>query len=297
MAATEGKMEELQPGLRRILAPNPSPMTYTGTCTYVIGTGEVAVVDPGPADPAHLQALLDALASGERVSHILVTHAHLDHSPGARLLAETTGAPILAFGPPEAGRAPVMAELAARGHAGGGEGVDHAFDPDILIEDGETLSHGDWSLTALHTPGHFCNHLSFAMGDALLTGDVVMGWSSTLISPPDGDLGDYYRSLARIEALRPRILYPGHGEPVTDPQTLIASQRTHRDARTAQIRSALAERPATPQTLTRAIYTDVPAALLPAAERNVFAHLVEMSVQNEVIAAPDLRPEALFSLT
>ncbi|WGT50356.1 MBL fold metallo-hydrolase [Thioclava nitratireducens] len=290
-------MEELQPGLRRIVAPNPSPMTYTGTCTYVIGTGEVAVVDPGPADPAHLQALLDALASGERVSHILVTHAHLDHSPGARLLAEATGAPILAFGPPEAGRAQVMAELAARGHAGGGEGVDHAFDPDILIEDGETLSHGDWSLTALHTPGHFCNHLSFAMGDALLTGDVVMGWSSTLISPPDGDLGDYYRSLARIEELRPRILYPGHGEPVTDPQTLIASQRAHRDARTAQIRSALAERPATPQTLTRAIYTDVPAALLPAAERNVFAHLVEMSVQNEVIAAPDLRPEALFSLT
>ncbi|WP_240504076.1 MBL fold metallo-hydrolase [Thioclava sp. JM3] len=290
-------MEELQPGLRRIVAPNPSPMTYTGTCTYVIGTGEVAVVDPGPADPAHLQALLDALASGERVSHILVTHAHLDHSPGARLLAEATGAPILAFGPPEAGRAQVMAELAARGHAGGGEGVDHAFDPDILIEDGETLSHGDWSLTALHTPGHFCNHLSFAMGDAHLTGDVVMGWSSTLISPPDGDLGDYYRSLARIEELRPRILYPGHGEPVTDPQTLIASQRAHRDARTAQIRSALAERPATPQTLTRAIYTDVPAALLPAAERNVFAHLVEMSVQNEVIAAPDLRPEALFSLT
>ncbi|KEO52040.1 MBL fold metallo-hydrolase [Thioclava pacifica] len=290
-------MEELEPGLRRIVAPNPSPMTYTGTCTYVIGTGAVAVVDPGPADPTHLQAILDGLARGERISHILVTHAHLDHSPGARLLAEATGAPVLAFGPPEAGRSPVMAELASAGMAGGGEGVDHGFRPDALLGDEETLSHGDWRVTALHTPGHFCNHLSFVLEDAVLTGDVVMGWSSTLISPPDGDLADYYRSLARIEARDPRILYPGHGAPVFDPHRLIAEQRAHREARSAQILENLRKSPATPQALTRMIYTEIPPALLPAAERNVFAHLVEMTQQTLVSPVPHLHPEALFSLT
>ncbi|TNF13085.1 MAG: MBL fold metallo-hydrolase [Rhodobacteraceae bacterium] len=290
-------MEELEPGLRRIVAPNPSPMTYTGTCSYVIGTGAVGVVDPGPADPAHLQAILDGLARGERISHILVTHAHLDHSPGARLLADATGAPVLAFGPPEAGRSPIMAELAAAGMAGGGEGVDHGFHPDEPLGDGETLSHGDWQVTALHTPGHFCNHLSFVLGDAVLTGDVVMGWSSTLISPPDGDLSDYYLSLERIDALTPRILYPGHGAPVSDPRGLISEQRAHRESRSAQILENLRRRPATPHALTQAIYTDIPPALLPAAERNVFAHLVEMTQQTLVTPAPHLHPKALFSLT
>ncbi|KFE35445.1 MBL fold metallo-hydrolase [Thioclava atlantica] len=290
-------MEEMEPGLRRIVAPNPSPMTFTGTCSYVIGTGRVAVVDPGPADSTHLEAILSGLARGEEVSHILVTHAHLDHSPGARLLSEATGAPVFAFGPPEAGRSEVMADLAAAGLAGGGEGVDRDFRPDERLEHGETLAGGDWSLTALHTPGHFCNHLSFAIGDAILTGDVVMGWSSTLISPPDGDLRDYYRSLALIEERAPRILYPGHGAPVRAPATLIAEQRAHREARSAQILESLRAAPATPQALTRAIYREVPAALLPAAERNVFAHLVEMTQQNLVTPAPHLTPEAQFSLT
>lgn len=290
-------MEQMQPGLRRIVAPNPSPMTFRGTCSYVIGAGDVALVDPGPADPAHIAAILEGLAPGERVSHILVTHAHLDHSPGARLLSEATGAPVFAFGPPEAGRSPIMARLAAEGLAGGGEGVDHGFRPDLLLADGEVLSHGDWQVTALHTPGHFCNHLSFVLGDAVLTGDVVMGWSSTLISPPDGDLGDYYRSLARLEALSPRILYPGHGDPVEAPLALIGEQRAHRETRTRQILEALRAGPAPLKLLSRAIYTETPPALLPAADRNVFAHLIEMTQQSLVRATPELHSEALFSLT
>ncbi len=289
-------METLEPGIRRIVAPNPSPMTLRGTNSYVLGTGAVAVVDPGPADPGHLAAILAGLAPGERVSHILVTHAHLDHSPGARLLAEATGAPVLAFGPPQAGRSAVMADLAARGIAGGGEGVDRAFAPDAVIGDGEALAHGDWAVTALHTPGHFCNHLCFAVGDAVLSGDHVMGWASTLISPPDGDLGDYFRSLDRLDALAARVLYPGHGDPVTAPAPRIAELAAHRRDRSAQIRAALAQAPATVPELTARIYTDTPPALMGAAARNVFAHLIEMTTQNEVSPEDVLHPEARFSL-
>ncbi|MBN2742240.1 MAG: MBL fold metallo-hydrolase [Rhodobacteraceae bacterium] len=288
-------MEQLQQGVRRLVAPNPSPMTYRGTCSYVIGTGEVAVIDPGPNDPKHLGAIVDGLGP-ERISHILVTHAHLDHSPGARALSEATGAPVYAFGPPDAGRSAIMTELAARGVAGGGEGVDHAFAPDRLLGDGEVLSHGDWALTALHTPGHFCNHLSFAFDDSVLSGDVIMGWSSTLISPPDGDLRDYYASLARIESLAPRILYPGHGAPVLDPRALIAEQRAHRETRSAQILAALRAGAATPASLTSQIYRDLAPPLHGAAQRNIFAHLIELTQQNKIQPASTLAPTSEFSL-
>jgi len=289
-------MERLEPGIRRIVAPNPSPMTLHGTNSYVIGTGSVAVVDPGPADPGHITAILKGLERGERVSHILVTHAHLDHSPGARLLAEATGAPVLAFGPPEAGRSAVMAELAARGVAGGGEGVDRAFIPDVILADGEEVSGSDWTLTAIHTPGHFCNHLCFAMGDAVLSGDHVMAWASTLISPPDGDLGDYFRSLSRLDAHGARVLYPGHGAPVEAPAPRIAELAAHRHDRSAQIRAALTTAPATISELTARIYTDTPPALMGAAARNVFAHLIEMTQLNQVEPDRELHPEARFSL-
>ncbi|MBD3788203.1 MAG: MBL fold metallo-hydrolase [Sphingomonadales bacterium] len=288
-------MQGLEPGIRRIVAPNPSPMTLHGTNSYVIGTGAVAVVDPGPADPGHIAAILAGLAPGERVSHILVTHAHLDHSPGARLLSQATGAPVLAFGRPDAGRSAVMQDLAARGIAGGGEGVDRSFTPDAVLADGEVLAHGDWSVTALHTPGHFCNHLCFAVGDAVLSGDHVMGWASTLISPPDGDLGDYFRALARLDALGARVLYPGHGAPVADPAARIAALAAHRRERSAQILAALAQGPATVAELTARIYTDTPPALMAAAARNVLAHLIEMTLQNEVAPQGALHPEARFA--
>lgn len=288
-------MERLEAGLRRIVAPNPSPMTRDGTCSYVLGTGAVAVIDPGPADAGHLRAILDGLDPGERVAAILVTHAHLDHSPGARLLAEATGAKVHAFGPPEAGRSEVMARLAAEGLAGGGEGVDRAFRPDVTLTDGEEIGAGDWQVTALHTPGHFCNHLSFAWGDALFSGDHVMGWASTLISPPDGDLGDYFRSLERLAAREWRVFYPGHGAPVEATAPRLSALAAHRRDRSAQILAALEAGPATVAALTAAIYTDTPAALMPAAARNVFAHLVEMTSQNDVSPEGPLSPGARFA--
>ncbi|MDD8022428.1 MAG: MBL fold metallo-hydrolase [Paracoccaceae bacterium] len=288
-------VEILEPGLRRLVAPNPSPMTLSGTCSYIVGTGEVALIDPGPVDNTHLAAILGALAPGERISHIFVTHAHLDHSPGARPLAEATGARVHAFGPPHAGRSAVMAELAARGMAGGGEGVDRGFVPDVVLADNTEITHGDWALRAVHTPGHFCNHLSFAWNDAVFTGDHVMGWASTLISPPDGDLGDYFRSLDRLAARPARVFYPGHGAPITDTATRLAELTAHRRDRHAQISAALRLAPADISTLTAAIYTETPPALMRAAARNVFAHLVEMTQENTAKAEPYLHQNAVFS--
>lgn len=290
-------IERLEDGVRRIVAPNPSALTHQGTCTYVLGEGAVAVLDPGPEIVAHREALLAGLNRHETVAAILVSHAHLDHSEGAAALAAATGAPIYGFGPPDAGRSAVMAQLAAAGMAGGGEGVDARFRPDRLLPDGACVTVGDAQITALHTPGHFCNHLCFRMGDAIFTGDVVMGWASTLISPPDGDLGDYFQSLARLQTEAARIFYPGHGSPVTAPSSRLADLLAHRHTRTEQILAALAKGPATPASLAEAIYTDTPASLRAAAQRNVFAHLVHLTTQGHIHPTPTLSPHAAFTLT
>lgn len=288
-------MEDLEPGVRRLVAPNPSALTQRGTCSYVLGRGAVAVLDPGPADPGHLRALLDSLAPGERVAAILVSHAHLDHSAAARPLADLTGAPVFAFGDAAAGRSAAMRALAKAGLAGGGEGVDAGFRPDETLADGEGLALGDWSVTALHTPGHFGNHLCFAMGEVVFTADVVMGWSTTLISPPDGDLEAYFASLDRLAGQGARVFYPGHGDPVPDPAARLAELAAHRQARTAQILQALTEGPATLSTLTARVYADTPAALHRAASRNLFAHLVALVGQGRVVADPGLAVTAVFA--
>lgn len=288
-------MKDLEPGVRRLVAPNPSALTYRGTCSYVLGRGAVAVLDPGPADPGHLRALLDHLAPGERVVAILVSHAHLDHSGAARPLADLTGAPVFAFGDAAAGRSAAMQALSETGLAGGGEGVDAGFRPDETLSDGEVLALGDWSVTALHTPGHFGNHLSFAMGDAVFTADVVMGWSTTLISPPDGDLEAYFATLDRLAGQGARVFYPGHGDPVPDPAARLAELAAHRQARTAQILQALASGPATLPTLTARVYAETPAALHRAAARNLFAHLVALVGQGRVVAEPGLAANAVFA--
>lgn len=288
-------MKDLEPGVRRLVAPNPSALTHRGTCSYVLGRGEVAVLDPGPADPGHLRALLDHLAPGERVAAILVSHAHLDHSEAARPLADLTGAPVFAFGDAAAGRSAPMRALAEAGLAGGGEGVDAGFRPDETLSDGETLAMGDWSVTALHTPGHFGNHLCFAMGDVVFTADVVMGWSTTLISPPDGDLQAYFAALDRLAGQGARVFYPGHGDPVPDPAARLAALAAHRQARTAQILAALDAGPATLPTLTARVYAETPAALHRAASRNLFAHLVALVAQGRVVADPGLAVTAVFA--
>ncbi len=292
-----GAVTELEPGIRRILAPNPSPMTQRGTNTYLVGEGDVAVIDPGPALPAHARAILEALAPGERVAAILVTHSHLDHSPLARLLAQATGAPVLAFGDSRAGRSPVMRHLARDGLSAGGEGVDTAFDPDETLADGARIDIGALAIEALWTPGHFGNHLCFGLGDAVFTGDHVMGWASSLVSPPDGDLGDFMASTARLASRADRIFYPGHGAPVDAPADRLRWLLDHRRGREAEILAHLAAGPRGIKALTRAIYTDIPGALIQAAERNVFAHLIDLHAKGRVAAEPRLAVNAMFHAT
>ncbi|MGX9354019.1 MBL fold metallo-hydrolase [Roseobacteraceae bacterium S113] len=285
----------LAPGLTRLIAPNPSPMTYWGTNTYLLGHRDIAVIDPGPADAAHLDAIETALPDGATITHILVTHAHLDHSPGARPLAERTGAEIYAFGSAQAGRSKVMEQLARAGLAGGGEGVDSGFSPDHVLTHGAQVRTHDWELRAIHTPGHMGNHLSFAWGDALFCGDLVMGWASSLVSPPDGDLTDFMASCRLLQQTPWARFYAGHGDPIEAPNDRLDWLIGHREAREAQILNALSQGPATAQGLAHAIYTDTPAALLPAATRNVFAHLVDLHGKSQVTAAPHLSPEAEFT--
>lgn len=290
-----GTAEPLEPGLRRVLAPNPSPMTFRGTNTYILGEGEVAVIDPGPNRPEHLRAILDALAPGERVGRILVTHSHSDHAPLARPLAEATGAPVLAFGDSAAGRAPDMARLAARGLTGGGEGVDAGFAPDMVLADGDRIEGAGWTLDVLHTPGHMGNHVCLCWGDAVFTGDHVMGWASSMVSPPDGDLTAFMASCRRLQGRADRVYYPGHGAPVTNPARRLDWLIAHRETRTAQILAALAEAADDIPGLTRRIYHDVDPALLPAAERNVFAHLIDLTRKGAVTAAPEPGLSAVYA--
>ncbi|WP_209503800.1 MULTISPECIES: MBL fold metallo-hydrolase [unclassified Ruegeria] len=289
-----GVATELQPGLRRILAPNPSPMTYRGTNTYLLGDRDIAVIDPGPASEVHLNAILNELRPGQRISHIVVTHTHLDHSPLAAPLAARTGAAIYAFGGPEAGRSAVMTTLAARGLAGGGEGIDTAFRPDVEVADGEVILGDDWQLDVIHTPGHLGNHIALAWKDTCFTADHVMGWASSLVSPPDGDLTDFMAACHRLRARDWSVFHAGHGAPITDPAARLDWLIRHRQNREAQILSALGDAHGTAWQLAERIYTDTPATLLPAAERNVFAHLVDLTGKKQVSPHGELSANAVF---
>lgn len=292
-----GVPEDMAPGVRRLLAPNPSPMTYRGTNTYLIGDSDLAIIDPGPDDAAHFQAILAAMEDGQTITHILVTHAHLDHSPLSKRLSQHFDAPVYGFGPAEAGRSAAMQALADSGCVGGGEGVDSEFNPDITLSDGDQVSGSGWSLTALHTPGHMANHLAFSLRDDLLfSGDLVMGWASSLVSPPDGDLGAFMASLRRLSKMNWSRFFPGHGAPVEDPQERIEFLLNHRLAREDGILKALHQGPASASMIAEIVYTDTPTALLPAASRNVLAHLIDLMEQSRVSPTGDLGEEAVFKL-
>ncbi len=286
----------LEPKVRRILAPNPSPMTFRGTNTYLVGTRELAVIDPGPESDAHLQAILAALEPGQSITHICVTHAHLDHSPLAAALSAQTGAPIRAFGGPEAGRSAVMRRLAESGLAGGGEGVDASFAPDVVVAEGEVIEGPDWALEVIHTPGHFGNHIAFGFEDMCFVGDHVMGWASSLVSPPDGDLTDFMASCEKLRARPWRVFHAGHGAPIEKPAERLDWLMAHRKSREAEILSTLKRGPASAEELAALIYKETPAALLPAATRNVFAHLVDLQGKSRVSPAGELCAEAIFEL-
>ncbi|MDI3336605.1 MBL fold metallo-hydrolase [Defluviimonas aestuarii] len=291
-----GVSDLLEPGLRRVIAPNPSPMTLHGTNSYIVGEGKVAVIDPGPANAAHLSALLGALAPGETIAHIFVTHAHLDHSPLARPLATATGAPVLAFGDALSGRTPLMERLAATGTLEGGEGVDAQFVPDEVLADGEEVFGPDWALRAWHTPGHFANHMCFQWGEVIFSGDHVMGWASSLVSPPDGDMRAYMASLDKLADLAPRRLHSGHGAPIPDARARISELMIHRREREAAIRKALLDGPADATTVAARVYTDTAAPLMRAAARNTFAHLIDLTERNLVQPDGELSFSASFAI-
>jgi len=260
----------LSPLVTRILAPNPSPFTFEGTQSYLVGTEDVAVIDPGPADEAHLAALTAAIA-GRPVRAILCTHTHRDHSPAAAPLAARTGAPVI-------GCAPLTLEDE-------GPRADAAFDPDYapdrVLADGETLAGVDWALTAVATPGHTSNHLCYALESeqALFTGDHVMGWSTTVVSPPDGDMGAYLASLDRLLARDDAVYYPAHGAPIAQPRRLVRGTLGHRRMREGQILRHLERHgpaPALIPDMVRAMYAGIDPRLHGAAGRSVLAHLIDL---------------------
>jgi glyoxylase-like metal-dependent hydrolase (beta-lactamase superfamily II) len=262
-----GRVERLGGRIRRILAPNPSPFTYTGTQTYIIGEGEVAVIDPGPDLPGHVEALTAALG-GERVAAILCTHTHRDHSPASRPLKAATGAPIV-------GCAPLGLEDA-------GPRADEAFDfdyrPDRVLGDGERLGGKGWTIEAVATPGHTSNHLCLALREeaALFTGDHVMGWSTSVVAPPDGDMADYMASLDRLLGRGDRIYYPAHGPAVEDPHAHVGRLIEHRRMRERQILGHLERGEGWIPAMVEAMYAGIDPRLFPAAGRSVLAHLVDL---------------------
>ena len=292
----ESQVTELAPGIVRLRAANPSPMTGSGTNTYVLqGATGCVVIDPGPALPAHLAAILQACGAAP-VAAVLLSHAHLDHSGLCAPLRQTTGAPVLAFGPADSGRSAVMQRLAREGMQGGGEGIDTGFVPDRRIADGEVVEAGGLAIKVLHSPGHMGGHLCFALGDVAFTGDHVMGWASTLISPPDGDMRAYMASLAKLAARSWAQFLPGHGEAITTPAARLAELRAHRLARESAILAELKSAPLTPAELAARIYTDTPAALLGAAQRNILAHLVDLHERSRVDGDGPPGPATRFHL-
>ncbi|MBU6206818.1 MAG: MBL fold metallo-hydrolase [Alphaproteobacteria bacterium] len=270
--------ENISPLIRRVLARNASPFSYTGTQTYIVGKSDVAVIDPGPLgdDPAHVEALTDILA-GERIVAIMCTHTHRDHSPAAEPLKAATGAPII-------GCAPLVIEDS-------GPRADLAFDatytPDQVLENGETVCGPGWSLRALATPGHTSNHLCFALNEeqALFTGDHIMGWSTTVVSPPDGDMAAYMRSLELLMARDDRIYYPAHGPAMTTPQRTARAHLAHRKQREAQILKLLREGVDEIPALVARMYVGLDPRLHGAAGRSVLAHLIDLHDRD--VVTPD----------
>jgi len=295
-----GRADEVAPGIRRLVAPNPSPMTFRGTNTYLLGEVEIAVIDPGPDDARHLDAIRRAVGDLRRISHILVTHSHLDHSPLARRLGQLADAPVLALGDSWTGRSELMTRLAATADLGGGEGVDAQFAPDMQLADGQVVDAREWQLTAIATPGHFSNHRCFADRESrgVFSGDHVMGWATTLVSPPDGDLTSFMESLEKMRRREDdRVYLPGHGDLLENPQRMVTHLLGHRMGRESQILEALRDGPATAAQLAHRIYTEIPSELLPAAARNVFAHLIDLLQKNKACLQEDLSPGARFNLS
>ena len=276
-----GVLVDISPTVRRIVARNPGPFTFKGTGTYVVGQGKVAVIDPGPDLPAHVDALLEAL-DGEEITHQLITHTHKDHSPAARLLQQRTGASTYGFGPHGAGKYEKGAEVE--------EGGDPDFTPDHALIHGDRVAGDGWSLDCIHTPGHTSNHLCYAYREenAVFTGDHVMGWSTTVVSPPDGDMREYLDSLRHLSERNDQIYYPTHGAPIENPGPFVRGLIAHRKMRERQIISVLEAGESTIRDMVPEMYKGLDPILIPAAQRSVFAHVIDLVEQGKVVSEGDL---------
>jgi glyoxylase-like metal-dependent hydrolase (beta-lactamase superfamily II) len=273
-----GVVDDVVPGVRRILANNPGPFTFKGTLSYIIGRGKVAIMDPGPVDAPHLGALLDAVR-GETVTHIIITHTHRDHSPGAAAVKAVTGAPTYGEGPHRSSR-PLFVGETKRLDAGG----DTDFVPDHRVADGDVIAGDGWALEAIATPGHTANHMAFALKgtDVLFSGDHVMGWSTSIVAPPDGAMSDYMASLDRLAA-RPETVYlPGHGDVIHDAPDFVARFIAHRRGREASILHRLGKGETDIPALVRAIYIGLDPRLAGAAALSTLAHLEDLTARGLV---------------
>ncbi|MGH6768739.1 MAG: MBL fold metallo-hydrolase [Xanthobacteraceae bacterium] len=278
-----GEVEEVVPGVRRVLCNNPGPFTFKGTVSYIVGRGNVAILDPGPVDEAHTAALLNAVR-GETVSHIVVTHTHRDHSPAAAAIKAATGAKTYGEGPHRAARSLVSLPPRSNG--------DTDFQPDIVLKDGDIVTGDGWSLTAITTPGHCANHMAYALGDTdvLFSGDHVMAWSTPIVAPPDGSMSEYMASLEKLLHRPETTYFPGHGGAVRDAPRFVQQYIRHRRAREAMILKLLAGGETDIPSLVRNIYVGLDPRLIAAASRAVLAHLDDLVARGKVVTtgAPSL---------
>jgi len=284
------RLVSFSPRIRRLLTNNPGPFTFKGTSVAVVGQGRVAVVDPGPDDPEHLAALREVLR-GETVSHILITHTHRDHSPAAKALKEWTGAPTYGFGP-HGGK---LNEHGITVEEGG----DREFVPDIVVRDGDIIEGAGFTIQCVHTPGHTSNHICYALKEekALFSGDHVMGWSTTVIAPPDGDMGDYLASLKKLIARDDAVYWPAHGGPIRDPQRFVDAYLAHRLEREAQIVAALSDGLSAIPDIVEHVYAGLDQRLKPAAGLSVLAHLLQLIKEGRVAVDGPTGLRASYSLT
>jgi len=286
---TYREIESIAPGIRRVVAENPSPFTLHGTGTYIIGEGNVAVIDPGPADSAHIDALVKGL-EGETITHVLVTHTHMDHSPGCALLREYTDAPTYAYGPHGAGKLESGVQVE--------EGGDMEFSPDVRAKDGEIIQGDGWSVECVYTPGHTSNHLCFQYREqkALFTGDHVMGWSTSIISPPDGDMGDYLKSLDKLLKRDDEVYWPTHGPSIDDPKSFVEKFIEHRQEREDQITDCLTRGLSTIEVMVPDMYNGLPEFMYPAAARSVLAAMEHMANKGSIATDGAITLEATYRL-
>lgn len=273
-----GEAVRLSPLVRRVVASNPGPFTFHGTNTFLVGTTELAVIDPGPDDPLHVAAIL-AAAGGTPITAILATHTHRDHSPAAEALKAATGAPVYGEGPHRPARELALGEVNPLDASG-----DHDFHPDRVLGDGDLVSGRGWTLEAIATPGHTVNHLCFALHEegAIFTGDHVMGWSTSIVAPPDGLMRDYMASLDRLEARTEVLYHPAHGASITDGRRFVAGLKRHRQARAAAALAALAKGPATIPEMVGTIYADTDPRLHGAAALSLFAQVEDLVARGAV---------------